>query len=312
VSARFVAALVGLFWGVAVAQAQQTPPGGRTYHHHSHSASTPSAERVTDTEPFIQAAREGSARYRDRRVAIREGYRLLGPDFPAMGEHWVHPGLMVDGEMDASRPQALSYIVLAGEPVLTGVVFARPLAPHEPPPAFPYEGLPWHDHVGAVDEESVLLHHAMSSDGSGFRLSMLHAWIWTANPDGVFAADNWSLPFVRLGLAVPEAIPVGSARALSLLGGGEPYHLMLLRALAGGGTDSFGEAAVVLAALRDDTARWLDARGSTDEPIAAEDLTMLDSWWAEAWHRIAAGLPADAAERVRAALIVTRPLEVER
>jgi hypothetical protein len=312
VSARYLAVFGVLVWCVASAQAQHATPDGGIAHHHFHSASGTASERVIDTEPFVRAAREGSARYRDRRVAIREGYRLLGPDFPAMGEHWVHPGRMVDGVMDADRPQALSYIVLAGEPVLTGVIFARPLAPDESPPAFPYAGLPWHDHVGAVDEESVLLHHAMSSDGAGFRLSMLHAWIWTDNPDGLFAADNWSLPFVRLGLPVPDTIRIGSARALSLLGGGEPYHLMLLRALTGADPDSAAGAAVILGSLRDATARWLDARDAADEPIASEDLEMLDAWWTDAWLRIAAGLPSERAERVLAALVVTHPRAVER
>ncbi|MGH7627661.1 MAG: hypothetical protein ACREOJ_20390 [Gemmatimonadaceae bacterium] len=41
---------------------------------------------------------------------------------------------------------------------------------------------------------------------------MLHAWLWLPNPAGMFASDNWALPFVRAGVPVPLADPSAAAR----------------------------------------------------------------------------------------------------
>jgi hypothetical protein len=270
-------------------------------HHHPHPRAAPAADDAA-VAAFLAQARAASARYHEQRQAILDGFRRLGPDFPGMGEHWVHPGRTVNGTLDIARPQALSYTSIDGRPVLTGVIYARPLGPGEAPPEFPLPGLPWHDHVGAIDEESVLLHQAMSAEASGFRLSMLHAWVWTENPDGLFAADNWALPFVRLGLAVPERIPVAAARALSLPVGGDAYHHLLFRALTQAG-QARDEAA--LAELRRTRARvelWLDARQAPGAPPSEAELAMLACWWSEQWREITRGLDPRTADRLRLTL----------
>ena len=78
---------------------------------------------------FVEEARAATVRYHDRGVAIAEGYRRLGPDFPGMGEHWINPGLVIQGRLDAARPQVLSYSVIDGEIRLTGAAYALPLPP---------------------------------------------------------------------------------------------------------------------------------------------------------------------------------------
>jgi hypothetical protein len=86
-----------------------------------------------------------------------------------------------------------------------------------------------------VDEESFILGHAGSAQGAeptpGPRIAVLHAWLWLENPAGLFATDNWALPWHRLDIAPPtgsgEATPTGLVAALAT--GGRDYFLTLLR-----------------------------------------------------------------------------------
>jgi hypothetical protein len=269
---------------------------------HDHAAGPVANEALVAS--FVEAARDATRRYHDRAAAIADGFRLLGPDFPAMGEHWVQPGRMVEGRLDVTRPQALSYAIIDGRAVLTGVIYAKPLMPGEALPAFPGPAFPWHDHAGAIDEESVLLHHVPTSgdEAGGVRLTMLHAWVWVANPDGVFAADNWALPFIRLGLDVPEHIPADAARMLSLLAGGDRYYRMLLRSLARPTPEEEAAAAARIAAARARLeARFPGAaRGQALDDAALEGLA---TGWRELWAGIAGELRPAAASRLHPLLL---------
>jgi hypothetical protein len=269
--------------------------------HAHHGARVRPAADAGAIESFVAEARAATERYHDRSQAIADGFRLLGPDFPAMGEHWVNPGRMVDGTLDVLRPQALSYATIDGRPILIGIIYARPLHPGEAAPDFPLPGSPWHDHIGAIDEESVLLHHVptMEGTGSGIRLAMLHAWVWTPNPEGTFAADNWSLPFVRLGLPVPERIPPPAARALSLLTGGDAYHGMLFRALARPDAAGDRRAREHIDGASERVRRWHAGRGDATAPLAAAELDWLAALWTELWTEVARGAEPVAAERLR-------------
>jgi hypothetical protein len=156
---------------------------------------------------FIECARAATARFQDREAAIREGYRKIGRDFPAMGEHWIRVALLFDGRFDATRPEVLNYIVVDGKPKLLGVGYALPLLAGERPPEGPAGVHAWHDHSRTIEEETVVPHHhTHGSAGNGARIAMMHAWIWSANPEGAFAADNWALPFIRLGLNPPDRV----------------------------------------------------------------------------------------------------------
>jgi hypothetical protein len=182
----------------------------------------------------VDATRAVTTRFADRRAAIAAGYRRVGMDFPSMGEHWINPSMLVSGSFDRSSPAILTYVTVNGEPRLLGVVYAAVLAPGEKPPSFPGGSAMWHEHNGSVDEESLLPEHggheparnAMeSSDGT--RLAILHAWTIVPNPAGMFAAENWALPFVRNGIAVPRNFPVSAARELALVSGGVEYYRRL-------------------------------------------------------------------------------------
>lgn len=189
--------------------------------------SAPSAEEV---DAFVQRTIEATRLFVDRNEAIRAGYRRLGADFPGMGEHWVHPSRIVRGAVDPARPPVLSYIVVDGTPVLTGVAFTLPLGPDDTPPTEPFGRHVWHDHSGDVDEETLLLNHPSSAHhaASGFRLSMVHVWTEVENPAGRLAQNNWTLPWLRVGLQAPDSVDEEAARGLSLADGGRVFYAQLI------------------------------------------------------------------------------------
>jgi hypothetical protein len=177
-----------------------------------------------DASTFIERARTGTAKYQDQSAAILDGYRRIGRDFPAMGEHWIRIDLLFDGRIEPERPEFLTYIVVSGTPKLLGAAYALPLLPGEQPPDLPAGNHAWHDHFNTIEDETLLPHHHHSgSVGDRARLAMLHAWIWSPNPDGTFAADNWAVPYLRLGVTPPINAPRSAALALSLLNGGDEY-----------------------------------------------------------------------------------------
>jgi hypothetical protein len=182
---------------------------------------------------FLERARTATAKYQDQSVAILEGYRRIGRDFPAMGEHWIRLAFLFAGKIDAEHPEVLTYVPVDGGSKLTGVAYALPLLPGESPPDLPAPKDAWHDHFRTIEDETVLpLHHVHAGASSMPRIAMLHAWIWTRNPDGVFAADNWAIPYVRAGLMPRENEPRSAAAALSLLNGGVEYFTATVDAVA--------------------------------------------------------------------------------
>lgn len=200
-------------------------------------AGTPAAGQSApdDVADFVTAARAATERYRDQATAIADGYRKIGPDFPSMGEHWLSIPLVVRGEVHPLHPPILEYITVAGEPVLAGVAYTQLVRDGPPRAPLPAPSSAWHYHSGSVDEESFILGHAQSSGGmdsaAGPRIAVLHAWLWLDNPAGLFATDNWALPWHRLGIAPPPESdgPSPAGLAAALASGGEGYFLALLR-----------------------------------------------------------------------------------
>ena len=249
---------------------------------HSHAVAGSAATNAGE-EALISLARTASSRFRDRNAAIAAGYRLVGTDFPSMGEHWISPRLVIEGQFDVARPAILTYVTTGGNTLLTGVVYAVPLAEGENPPSVFGPDAMWHEHNGTVDEESMHpIHDGAASHDSGTRLAILHAWVGVPNPAGLFAAENWALPFVRLGLPVPESFPTGASRALSLLAGGTRYYLDLTR-------DYVGNASAIAAALADcasAAAMIVSHARAESRPLSGDELRRLDEAWTEALNHV--------------------------
>lgn len=139
---------------------------------------------VTTTARDLGRVRAATARFHDVSVAQAAGYvpvshceELAGSG--AMGVHYLHPQLAADGAVDPRRPEVLLYLptdeglrlvgvewfvaeaAAAGEhPEVLGVPFDGPMPGHSPDMPSHYD---------------------------------LHAWIWSHNPTGTFAAWNSAL-----------------------------------------------------------------------------------------------------------------------
>lgn len=123
----------------------------------------------------LQQARAATSKYKNIANAIADGYVDIAVNVENMGHHFMKVSL-VDGTFDIRKPEILVYNKdEAGNQQLVAVEYAVPLS--EPRP----EGF-----TGSADVW----------DGNvGFDLWLLHAWVWTSNPDGVFKPFN---PLVHL------------------------------------------------------------------------------------------------------------------
>ena len=254
------------------------------------------------TASFIECARAGTERYRDQAAAILDGYRRIGRDFPAMGEHWIRVGLVFDGGLDASRPEVLIYVPVNGKPQLLGVAYAVPLLRGEKAPDGPAGPYAWHDHSRTVDEETVLpLHHTTGAAGGGARLAMMHAWIWSPNPEGTFAADNWAIPYIRLGLTPDLTFSASAAKALSLASGGRDYFELAVESAAGSRLVQNQRVKSAIDRAQTEVRSLVQGiQSATLGDLPNERLTAI---WTEMWRAIDDALSGEARQRVAALTI---------
>lgn len=204
-----------------------------------------------------------------------------------MGVHWVNWGRLADDLLDPARPQILTYVEVDGRPVLAGFGYGVILDPGQSPPAEP-PGAVWHDHAGTIEQEILGGSHA--TDPTLPRVAVLHAWVGIDNPDGPFAADNWALPWARLGLSAPQSAPHDATRSTSLATVGVAWYLRLLRTEADLGKHEERRVEPVLARAGKRAAWRLASlpRGATPSPAMLADLGAM---WEETWMEIARILP---------------------
>jgi hypothetical protein len=248
-----------------------------------------------DPAAFVAEARIANRRYESQREAIDDGFKRVGVEFPAMGEHWVSFGRVMEDSFAASRPSVLIYVNVAGEPRLAGVAYTKLLTAHDEPPAFPFAGA-WHEHSGAVDEESLPMRHVHSSgvESNSPRLSILHVWAFMPNPDGVFTTDNWALPLVKLGVAASTG-DRSAVRALALAQDEDEYHRLVVRTMLKLDDREDSTAARVIESHRvraeQDAAVVRASRQLTRETEAR-----LSGTWSDMWAELERALPAHATD----------------
>lgn len=194
---------------------------------------------VPDANAFLTIAKGATSRYQQLDSAIAAGYRRIGGDIPSLGEHWVHPGLVMSGPIDPARPSVLIYTRTPSGPVLAGVAWTKVLRAGEPYPDVPVGRAAWHEHNGSVALESLPMHHDHGAMPAmePTRVAILHAWIWIDNPRGMWVADNWALPLVRAGVR-PDSVPIEAAQALSLTAPGAVEYYERAAAVSLAPTDS--------------------------------------------------------------------------
>ena len=120
----------------------------------------------------LQQVRAATARYRQIKNAVKDGYVDIHAVVPAMGHHYMKASL-VDAKFELRAPELLVYDRLEdGSFELVAVEYAVPisLSPNAP------EGFTGANDVWERNDE--------------LGLWFLHAWIWLYNPDGVFNPTN--------------------------------------------------------------------------------------------------------------------------
>jgi hypothetical protein len=145
------------------------------------------SDQKTQAGALLKTVREATARFHDVAVAEQEGYRLMfgcvsGPDYGAMGLHYVKMPLVVDGKVDPTEPEIVIYEPLPnGKLRLTGADFLVFKADWDADPS----------HEGRAPEILGQLFHQFDSPNR-FGLPAfytLHVWAWKENPAGTFS--NW-------------------------------------------------------------------------------------------------------------------------
>jgi len=251
---------------------------------------------------FLESARLATAKYHDRSVAIADGYRQIGGDFPGMGEHWINIGLLFDGKLDPAHPEVLTYVVVLGKPKLLGVAYMLPLLPGESAPDWPVAKEKWHEHFRTLEDETMLpQHHAAGRAGDAPRMTMLHAWIWLANPAGMFAADNWAIPYFRLGIEPAHDAPESAAKALALVSGGEEYFASSIHAAAPLTATQSKRIDIAFARSRVAVEELL--RGSPATSAPAAEVEKLSAIWTRLWKEIDSSVSPSARSSLRHATI---------
>jgi len=143
----------------------------------------------------------------------------------------------------------------------------------------------WHFHAGTLETESFVSSHAGAGhEGRGPRVAVLHVWVGLANPDGVFSAENWALPYARFGYAVPPSALPGVARALALAAG-SGYVDALLQVV---GRPDSGEAAALREVVHRSRAGVLAILAPVQRrPVLdAADEARLAQSWNELWDSL--------------------------
>lgn len=172
--------------------------------HHEHASGVAvSYTELKDTVVELEAARRGTEKYKDVRMAEADGYRAYGPDVPGMGIHYVQergrdgfslerPDILLY-EKDASVPGGLS---LVGVSYLLKAAEGSDGQPVNAP--FPKALAKWHRHenICVLPDRSTppgLTEEQCAAKGGHFTAEtqwMVHAWIWKDSPLGVFSPTN--------------------------------------------------------------------------------------------------------------------------
>jgi hypothetical protein len=154
---------------------------------HSHTMTAQQQQLTPSQGELLKVVREATARFKDVSVAEAEGYSPLfgcvtGPDFGAMGLHYVNMGLLgtynTTGAIDATHPDVLVYEPMPdGHLQLLGADYL----------VFADQWDQAHPGQGAPQVMGQLFDQIDSPNRFGLpRVYTLHVWAWKQNPNGAF------------------------------------------------------------------------------------------------------------------------------
>jgi hypothetical protein len=165
-----------------IAAAAEQPPSQTA------AGAAPNASQTTQvSSPLVDKVRKATEQFRDINVATAAGFAqatpcVSGPDFGAMGVHFVLSSRITNGTLNADEPEALIYEPLSnGSLRLVGVEFIVLASvwtaqhPGGSPPAL----------------DGQLLNYIEAPNRYGLpAFYELHVWAWEHNPVGSFADWN--------------------------------------------------------------------------------------------------------------------------
>ncbi|MDR7416012.1 MAG: hypothetical protein QN193_09020 [Armatimonadota bacterium] len=235
----------------------------------------------------LEQVRHHTARYRDHRTAVLDGFRRFGDEAPLVGEHWYHPD-RARRPLDLEHPSTLLYARIRGRMELVGVAFTVYRRPGEPmPEGFAGNLDRWHVHdvekiARALAEGRPLLQRLVDErirtgrlgGGEGRTLlTMTHAWVWLPNPDGAFAHYNRVLPYLKAGLPASDAQggTLDAAWGIALLTNACPHDLRVLRVAARADTEQLRVLREACAAARARVRTALQAQAGPEALNAAAE-----------------------------------------
>lgn len=184
--------LAGLEPCRTIASAVLTSPSVATAAHAS-------ANAAPSGDALVAAVRQATAKYHDVTHAIADGYAdpatlaaacLEVPGVGTMGIHAANMRLLMDQAVDPLKPEVLLYVPKKGGGFrLVGIEYLVPLMPGQ-------DALPTAPSVFGQTFEGPMDGHEPGMP----RHYDKHVWIWSPNPDGMFAQFNSRLTCS----AVPE------------------------------------------------------------------------------------------------------------
>jgi hypothetical protein len=172
-------------WAVGGLMLMAIPSAAHAQGEHVHAAPAQEQALTADdrgqVNALVEVVRDSTERFRNVRLAEAAGYALQfgcvsGPDGGAMGLHFINGDLVMDGEIDPTRPEIVIYEPAAnGRVRLIGVDYLV-LADA------------WHKKHAAPPQVMGQLMHLFTSPNR-YQLPAfyaLHVWAWKDSPTGTF------------------------------------------------------------------------------------------------------------------------------
>jgi hypothetical protein len=210
-----------------------------------------------------------------------------------MGQHWINPAWLFPATPDPGKPGILSYLTVGNRKILAGVAYAVPAVNGVMQENSLADARHWHVHAGKVLDEGFFLEHVNPAGApmhhdrmSG--ISVLHLWIWIDSPDGLFAANNWALPYVASGLDPSAHASRDAARALATASAGSPFLLEQMRRAASLSDADIRMLEQELARTGRNVAEIIRESGHVNSRQTGE---LAAASWRSIWPRLARAVP---------------------
>jgi len=178
--------------------------GDQSQSRHQHAPDIPiSATDLGVLQEQLAAARAGTEKYRDVREAVNDGYIQVTQDLPGIAAHFANPVHYADGVFDPAKPEILLYAKADGQWSLVGLSYTAPFTGDQTPPAgFAGPLDAWHYHTDLCFRGQRVVAASQSADQcrqAGGRFVgntgwMMHLWLYSESPEGLFAHQNSLLP----------------------------------------------------------------------------------------------------------------------